>query len=355
VPDDSSSPESVRRIVVVGASAGGVEALRVFVAALPADLPAAVVVVLHIPPDAPSALAAILGRAGPLPARSVVHGDRLTAGTVYVAPADHHVLVVDGHLHLSRGPRENGHRPALDPLFRSAAVEFGPFTIGVVLSGNRDDGAAGLAVIARQGGATFVQDPAEALYAGMPHNAVTAVPSSRVHRIDELGAAVGKEVEMPGPTPSPPPEFAAAEAEMATAGSHVEATPDLAAAQPSGFSCPDCDGVLFRMPGAPHPRFRCRIGHAWSPGSLAAEQDKGIDTVLWAALRALEEKVALQRELATTADGAGHRHAAQRHRRSADETATEAQVLRRLLTRELVGDSAGDSVGDGSGNDRGIG
>jgi two-component system chemotaxis response regulator CheB len=345
----------VGRIVVVGASAGGVEALRAFVAALPPDLPAPVVVVLHIPPDAPSALAAILGRAGPLPARSVAHGERLVAGTVYVAPADHHVLVVDEHLHLSRGPRENGHRPALDPLFRSAAVEYGPSAIGVVLSGNRDDGAAGLAVIARQGGATFVQDPAEALYAGMPRNAVTAVPGTRIHPIDELGAAVGKEVEMPGPSPSSPPEFVAAEAEMAHAASAVEATPDLAAAEPSGLSCPDCDGVLFRMPGAPHPRFRCRIGHAWSPGSLAAEQDKGIDTVLWAALRALEEKAALQRELATAADGAGRRHSALRHSRSADETATEAHLLRRLLTREVAGSSADQGAGDGGGNGRGIG
>ncbi len=343
MPDERPLPDAeVSRVVVVGASAGGVEALRTFVAALPADLPAAVVVVLHIPPDAPSALAAILDRSGPLPARTVTHAERLRGGTVYAAPADHHVLLVDGHLHLSRGPRENGHRPALDPLFRSAAVEFGPCAIGVVLSGNRDDGAAGLAVLARQGGTAFAQDPSEALYPGMPGNAANLVPGTRVLPVDQLGAAVGKEVAIPRPEGVPHAHLEAGEAEIAAAASGIGGTPDLAAAQPSGLSCPDCDGVLFRLPGAPHPRFRCRVGHAWSPGSLAAEQDEGIEQVLWAALRALEEKAALQRELASVADDDRRRHTALRHERAATATAAEAHILRRMLTRELPQDGGDD-------------
>ncbi len=163
-------------VVVVGASAGGVEALRAFVSGLPVGLPAPVVVVLHIPRRAPSALPAILSRAGPLVATSAQHGAALRAGVIYTAPADRHVLVVDGQVHLSLGPVENGHRPAIDPLFRSAAVAYGPQAVGVVLSGTRDDGTAGLAAIAERGGRAFVQEPGDALYAAMPASALDHVP-----------------------------------------------------------------------------------------------------------------------------------------------------------------------------------
>jgi two-component system chemotaxis response regulator CheB len=336
----------VTDLVVVGASAGGVEALRAFAAALPLDLPAAVVVVLHIPSDAPSALAAILDRAGPLPAVTARHGMRLEPGTIFAAPADHHVLVADGHLHLSRGPRENGHRPSIDPLFRSAAVDFGPHAIGIVLSGNRDDGTAGLAVLARHGGAALVQDPAEALYAGMPQSALDHVSGVRALPAAKLGAAVAELLadppddpldDPPGDPPGDPPDPLAVE-EADVAAAVAGPTPQLELGEPSPLSCPDCDGVLFRLDGEPGPRFRCRVGHAWSPGSLAAEQADGVEVVLWAALRALEEKAALQRWLADTADASGRRHAARTHRRTAERSGSEAGLLRRMLTRELPGD-----------------
>jgi len=165
-------------VVVVGASAGGVEALRALVAGLPPEFPAPLVVVLHVARGAPSALRAILGRAGPLPARAAEHLMPLRPGMVYAAPPDRHVLVVEDHVHLSAGPAENGHRPAIDPLFRSAAISFGPRAIGVVLSGTRDDGAAGLVALATVGGATLVQEPADALYDQMPRNALEHVPSA---------------------------------------------------------------------------------------------------------------------------------------------------------------------------------
>jgi two-component system chemotaxis response regulator CheB len=136
-----------RDVVVVGASAGGVEALRVLVSGLPADFPAALLVVVHVPRSAPSALSRIMRRSGLLPAATAVDGEPIRRGRIYVAAADRHLLVIDGRLRLSRGPTENGHRPAIDPLFRSAARSYGPRVIGVVLSGSRDDGAAGLAVI----------------------------------------------------------------------------------------------------------------------------------------------------------------------------------------------------------------
>lgn len=164
-----------RDLVVIGASAGGVEVLTRVARGLPADLRAAICIVLHVAPGSPSMLAHILGRAGPLPCRSARDGERLRQGVIFVAPPDHHLMIEDGHVRVTSGPRENGHRPAIDVLFRSAAAAFGGRVVGVVLSGTRDDGSAGLAVIKASGGATIVQDPKEAMYSGMPASAIANV------------------------------------------------------------------------------------------------------------------------------------------------------------------------------------
>jgi two-component system chemotaxis response regulator CheB len=186
--------------VVVGASAGGVQALRTLVAGLPASIAAPVVVVLHIPRNAPSALAAILDRAGPMLASTAAHGESLSDGHLYVAPADRHVLVRNGRLLLSTEPPHNGHRPAIDPLLRTAALAYGSRTIGIVLSGNRDDGTAGLAAITERGGAALVQDPDEALYPAMPRNALREVLGSVAFPVGDLGSEVCRllAVDRPG-------------------------------------------------------------------------------------------------------------------------------------------------------------
>jgi two-component system chemotaxis response regulator CheB len=194
-----------KALIVVGASAGGVEALRAFVSGLPVELPAPVVVVLHIPRSAPSALPAILTRAGPLTATSAQHGAALRAGVIYTAPADHHVLVVEGRVHLSVGPAENGHRPAIDPLFRSAAVAYGPQAVGVVLSGTRDDGTAGLAAIAACGGTALVQDPGDALFAAMPASALGHVPDARAYPAAKIGGEIAELFADTGVMPEDPP------------------------------------------------------------------------------------------------------------------------------------------------------
>ncbi|MFN2496438.1 MAG: chemotaxis protein CheB [Pseudonocardiaceae bacterium] len=180
----------VQDLVVVGASAGGVEALRSLVHGLPGDLDAAVLVVLHIPPGAPSALAQILARSGRLPAVTAQDGDRISQGCIFVAPSDRHMLVRDSRIALSRGPAENGHRPAIDALFRSAAHYYGPRVIGVILSGSRDDGTAGLAAIVEHGGTPIVQDPDTALYRSMPCAAMAHIAIDHVLHPAKMGRLV---------------------------------------------------------------------------------------------------------------------------------------------------------------------
>jgi two-component system chemotaxis response regulator CheB len=343
----------VRRAIVIGASAGGVEALRAVMGGLSPDLPAPVVVVLHIPRDSPSALAGILDRAGPLPAVVAEHGRLLRGGVVYVAPADHHVLLADGHLRLSTGPTENGHRPAIDPLFRSAALAYGPGAVGVVLSGTRDDGAAGLATIASRGGITVVQDPEDALYGAMPANALAQVPDALVHPSGKLGAVLGELVAVPLPTvleapgaaepatapdlptpqePAAAPELLDAETAIAAAGAPtLDQVPE---ASPSPFSCPSCHGVLFELPGSPAPRFRCRVGHAWSPASLEDEQSRSVDQALWAAVRALEEKASLVERLADEARRHGRPHSAANYTGRSAVARAQAEAVRTLVQGE---------------------
>jgi two-component system, chemotaxis family, protein-glutamate methylesterase/glutaminase len=322
------------RVVVIGASAGGVEALRAVVSGLPPDLPAAVVVVLHIPRGAPSALAGILDRAGPLPAVAAQQSAPLRAGTVYVAPVDHHVLVVERHLRLSHGPTENGHRPAIDPLFRSAALSHGPSAVGVVLSGTRDDGTAGLAAVAARGGTAVVQDPDDALYGGMPANALAQVPDALVHPAVKIGPVLGELLSRPlgADRTGAADGLLIAETRMAEAG--VPTTDRLGPATPSPFSCPSCNGVLFELPGAPAPRFRCRVGHAWSPDALEGEQAHAVDEALWAALRALEERADLLDRLAEDARRHGRSRSAASHGRRAARSREQARQVRRLVEND---------------------
>jgi two-component system, chemotaxis family, protein-glutamate methylesterase/glutaminase len=164
-----------KRLVAIGASSGGLHALQVIAAALPRDFPAAVCVVLHVAPHSPSLLDSILAGAGSLPAVRAETGMRIEPGRIHVAPPDHHLLVEPGVLRITRGPRENRFRPAIDPLFRSAAQVYGPTSIGVILTGTLDDGTAGLWALERLGGTAIVQDPADALFPSMPRSALQHV------------------------------------------------------------------------------------------------------------------------------------------------------------------------------------
>lgn len=320
---------SPRDLVVVGASAGGVEALRSLVAGLPRDFPACVLIVLHVPPSSPSALPAILSRIGTLPVRHAREGDTLVPGTVLVAAPDHHLIVYDGAVTLSRGPQENGHRPAIDVLFRSAARAKGAGVVGVILSGALDDGSAGMVAIAQRGGGCVVQDFSEALHDSMPRSAATAVPDATVASVADMPTLLKRLLAelVPDEAPSKLMMMETAMADMDPEAMHEPDRPG----RPSGYACPDCHGALFEIEEGPLVRFRCRVGHAWSAESLAARQTADLESALWMALRSLEEKAALNRQQVVRAIDRGHDLTARKLESDADEAVRAAELLRGLI------------------------
>jgi two-component system chemotaxis response regulator CheB len=319
-----------RDIVVVGASAGGVEALTTMVGSLPQDLPASVFVVLHVPATSSSALPDILTRHGPLPASHAKDGEPIERRRIYVAPPDHHLLVREGHVHLARGPRENGHRPAVDPLFRSAAREHASRVVGVVLSGALDDGTAGLLAIKSRGGVALVQQPDDALYPGMPLSASLHVEVDHLLPAAAIGEALARLTAEPAMQPSgPAPNDMTLEVQVE--GFSMEALETGNPGRPSAFSCPDCNGVLWEIQDGGLVRFRCRVGHAWSPESLLTQQSEALEAALWIALRSLEERAALAERLAAPARRRGHTITATRFQEQAQEAQQAARLVRRLL------------------------
>ncbi|MGY1731003.1 chemotaxis protein CheB [Geodermatophilus sp. SYSU D01045] len=341
-----------RDLVVVGASAGGVEALRELLAGLPRHLPAPVLVVLHMPSSGRSALPAVLARVSALPVHAAIDGMALRPGTVTVAVPDRHLMVVDGHLLLSRGPRENGHRPAIDVLFRSAARVHGPGVVGVVLSGALDDGTAGTIAIRARGGVVVAQDPEDALYASMPLHALQVGGADCVVPVSGMPALLERLLreEVDDAAAPPPTDLMTTETEMAQLDGDAMDQDDRPGT-PAGFGCPTCHGSLFSITEGGMERFRCRVGHAWSPEALAAEQAQALEGALWMALRGLEERASLSLRMGMRAEAGGHRHSALAFRRRHDEALRAAGLLRRLLEQgalngEGVPDPTDDVLGD---------
>lgn len=325
-----------QQLVVIGASAGGVEALRQLVGGLPADLLAPVCVVLHMPPDGTSQLPRILERAGELPVLQATDGQALQNGRILVAPPDRQLLVVDGRVRVTMGPRENGHRPAIDTLFRSAAAALGPSVIGVVLSGVLDDGAAGLEAIKMHGGKALIQDPADALFPEMPLSARERVAIDRVGPANELGpliaAIVAEAAREGGPSmPSAPRSPSSADQIPLAADTDIY---DHPAGEASPYSCPECGGVLWRAEASLDPDFRCRVGHAYSFGALDRAQRDGVEAAMWTALRALEESALTARRLASDAEAMGRASAARRFVRRQAQVERQAAIIRQALSEE---------------------
>jgi two-component system, chemotaxis family, protein-glutamate methylesterase/glutaminase len=312
---------SGRDIVVVGGSEGGTQALMAFVAGLPAELPAAVFAALHTHARTESQLADMLSRRGPLPARLAIHGEPITPGRIYVAPPDNHLLLRPGFVQVVRGPKENGFRPAVDPLFRTASIAYGPRVIGVVLTGNLDCGTAGLLSIKARGGLALVQDPHEAAVPEMPQSALHHVAIDHVATLAELSTLVSNLVSSSaGPRPlNVPSEIAEIE------GSKLGAAAEIV--------CPICQGKLTETVVEGFSFFRCHVGHSFSLESVAAEQAEEVERALWASVRVLEESSRLAGRLAASSPGDEMR------RRFAEKEQTQlrqAQVVRRLL---LTGES----------------
>jgi two-component system, chemotaxis family, protein-glutamate methylesterase/glutaminase len=338
-----------RNIIVVGASAGGVEGLRQLVHSLPDRLDASVFVTIHFPSHGTSVLPRILSRVGRLPVLHPSDGERIVLGRIYIAPPDYHLLVDRKTIRLVRGPRENGHRPAIDPMFRSAAVAFGPRVIGVVLTGNLDDGTGGLAAIKRRGGLALVQDPEDALFPSMPHSAIEHVPVDRVAPIRAMWPALDVLMK----TPIEKREYAimsddAIENELAAAKLSAIEQPEHHPGHVSAFSCPDCGGVLWELKDGDFVRFRCRVGHAWTGEGLVAKQSDILDEALWTALRSLEESVSLTRQLAKRHKERGNQRLAERFERQTSEIEARADVIRAALMQDRgiqVTPDVGDSEG----------
>jgi two-component system chemotaxis response regulator CheB len=323
-------------IVVIGASAGGVEALSIVLAELPRELRAAVLVVLHLARGR-SMLPEILSRASPLPACHPEDGAPLEYGRVYVARPDHHLIVEPGQVRVVHGPTENGYRPAVDPLFRSAARVYGPRVIGVVLTGALDDGTAGLAAVKEAGGIAIVQDPEEAFAPSMPRSARALVAVDHVLPMREMGRLITeltREQTGASATRSTAPHVAAMEPDLAppTLALHENDRPGKV----SIFTCPECHGTLWEADERGIVRFRCRVGHVYSAESMLAAQTDSVDRALWTALRSLEERAALTHRLAERAEKRKHRWVARAFAERAQAADSHAAVIRELLVNRAL-------------------
>lgn len=321
-----------RDIIVIGASAGGVSALTDLVARLPSDLPAAVFVVVHVPPYADSRLPEILQRAGPMPARHARDGDTIRPGRILVAPPDRHLVLRPGRVGLTRGPRENHSRPAIDPLFRSAARVFGARVAGVVLSGALYDGSAGLLAIASRGGVAVVQDPAEASVASMPRSALEAVDVEFVLPAREIGPLIDRLSRVAG-TDAEEVAMADGEERLDAVILHDFATQaqDARAGALTVYSCPDCGGVLWQDEAGPSVSFRCHVGHAFAPEVLLGLKIEELETALWSSVRLLREKATLTRQLASRSRAMSPGSTAERLDEQSEGYLRQARMIQDLI------------------------
>jgi two-component system chemotaxis response regulator CheB len=316
--------------VVIGASAGGIRALQALVAELPPDFGGTLFIVSHIGANR-SYLPAVLGRATALPVSHAIDGEQFEPGHVYVAPPDFHMLVHRASIELSHGPRENHSRPAIDPLFRSAARAYGPEVAGVILSGALSDGVAGLLAVKGRGGMAIVQDPDEALIESMPLSALRSVEADYVLSAGDIGrllATLGLEPSRKDNRVDETDEDVARIQE-----DFSEQEQDERGGELTMFTCPDCGGTLWQSGSGNYLGFRCHVGHTWEAGALLGHKSVEIEAALWSSVRLFEERASLSRQVAARLRHAGN----DGHRASVvDEGATlderHADAIRRLLS-----------------------
>jgi len=327
IPEHSKHPD----VIVIGASAGGVEALLKVIPQLPGDLKAVVFIVVHIPAQAQSLLAELLDTRSALHVKHAVHGEAIEYGTVFVAPPDHHMMVEHNRILLSKGPKENRVRPAIDPLFRTAVELYQRRVIAVLLTGTLDDGTAGLMAVHKFGGLRVVQDPDTAVYDQMPRNAIEKAGADVILPLDALPAflieAINKPIYKRGELMSDPNDTSTLivqrDIEQQELGSRNGMT--------STYSCPDCGGILWEIDEAGLIRFRCHVGHAYSADNLYYAQDEVVEGALWSAVRSLTEKGILSRQLATRMREQGNTSSADRFEEKAASVEQHITVIRNML------------------------
>lgn len=300
-----------RDIIVIGASAGGVEALVRLVRDLPADLPAAIFIVIHLPPYPPSSLPDLLSRSGPLPAAHAVHGELIRPGRIYVAPPDSHLMVNKGYVRVVRGPKENGHRPAVDPLFRTAARAYGVRVVGVVLTGALDCGTIGLLTVKALGGLAIVQEPREAFCPDMPRSAIEHVKVDYILPLSQIAPVLARLTGEPV-------------RESRLMKKNRAEKPEKPVAD---ITCPECNGALTEREIEGMPQFSCHVGHAFSMDGMFVEQAETLEAALWSAVRALEESEALAQRMAVRSDPG----LSGRFREKAETMRHHAEVIQKIL------------------------
>jgi two-component system chemotaxis response regulator CheB len=308
-------------VVTVGGSAGGIEALGEMVGHLPPDLPATVLVVIHVPATYPSRLPEILARRTPLDVAHATDGEELRPGTIRLAPPDHHLMVRDGRLVLSRGPRSNRHRPSIDVLFRSAARWHGAQTAAVILSGAPGDGIVGLAELRSAGATVLIQDPDDAVISTLPERALEEVGADRIGSAAELGAMIS-ELVRGSATPT--------QAQQMTP---VDSLADEGW-QSSRYACPECSGTLWERDVAQSMRFRCRVGHAFAGDALMDSKADELEGALWSAINVMEERAELSERLASRAVRSGFDETARRYQLTSVDMRQQARHIRGLLAAD---------------------
>jgi two-component system chemotaxis response regulator CheB len=315
-------------IIVVGTSAGGLVTLDDLISQLPTDLAASVFIVQHMAPhNSGEALTRRLGRHKAFNAGLAKDGERFKQGRIYIAPPDHHLLLKRDKVLVRKGARENRNRPAIDPLFRSAAVAHGSRVIGVVLTGMLDDGTAGLIAIKKCGGVTVVQDPKDAAYSVMPQSALDNLDVDFCVPIAEMGQLLASLVTKPHGKTKPTPEDVRTEAEIAERVlSDVEQVDSLGSQVP--YNCPNCGGVLWEMESSAAKRYRCHTGHSYTAPTLLASQSEKIEEMLWISLRMFEERKNLLKSMVKSAV---HSTVKKSHSRRIGETQGYIDRIRGML------------------------
>lgn len=306
--------------------------MRALLGGLPAGFPGSLFIVLHTSSESPGVLADILDHSCPMKVRYAEDGERIAAGRVYVAPPDRHMILEPGIVRVTRGPKENRFRPAVDPLFRSAAQVYGPRVTGVVLTGGLDDGTSGLWAVKQLGGVAIVQEPREAVAPSMPLSALQHVrvdhrlPVSDIPAMLDRLASTQADEEIRFETPHDVRiEIRIAAEEEPTAAGVMEL------GDPSKYACPECHGVLLQLKEEGRIRFRCHTGHAYTVSSLLSEMDERIEESLWNSLRAIQEREILLRHVATHLSDADHGAVAEELRARADETHEWAELVRQAV------------------------